>query len=372
VAVPAGDASPWLAQERMREVFSKHDDAALKTELEAGGGKGPAAATALALALDGDSPAWLALCLAAATDLPPLLQTLAESRLAWLEKRPADAMALWPAEFPGFENTRSREDWDGWEQADFASRYETHLKDLNHELATYEVPPKATPVELAALAARLLNPATRGIIGRRRLADDCLKAALALADAPDSAAVTFKLASRARALGAQPEPCLRAEALALSQMKDFAQAHPRWIALLTEHPVATHQAGDYAEAAYTAFENGDPNQALEILGTGINRFPNDADFALRAGWIALLTANYGRGYQFLLAGLRIGYPDDKRENARLLLTVAASLAGFPEDALTHYAKLVEMAPAWEKTATVDALAWPEELKTVLRELLPLP
>jgi hypothetical protein len=31
-----------------------------------------------------------------------------------------------------------------------------------------------------------------------------------------------------------------------------------------------------------------------------------------------------------------------------------------------------MAPAWEKAATVDALAWPEELKMALRELLPLP
>ena len=372
VAVRADDSSPWLAQERVREAFGKRDEAALKAELEVSGGKGPALATALALALDGDSPAWLDLCLKAATDLPPLLRALGESRLAWLQNRLADAVSKWPDEFPSYEKTRLLEDWDGWEQADFAARYEAHLKDLKGELATYEMPPQATPVERAALAARLLDPATRGIIGRRRLADNCLKAALALADDPESASVTFELASKARALGATPEPCLRTEALALTRLKDYAQAHPRWIALLTEHPVATHLSSDYAEAAYTAFENGDPNQAVEILGTGISRFPNDAGFALRAGWIALLTGNYTRSYQFLLAGLRIGYPDDKKENATLMLTVAANLAGFPDEAATHYFNLVEMAPAWEKPETVDALEWPDELKWALRELMPLP
>jgi tetratricopeptide (TPR) repeat protein len=227
-------------------------------------------------------------------------------------------------------------------------------------------------VERAALAARLLDPATRGIIGRRRLADNCLKAALGMSDSLEESQWVFSLAGRARALGAAAVPCLRAEALALTRLKDFAEAHPRWVTLLTEQPVAEHLANDYAEAAYTAFEMGNPDQAVEILGTGVTRFPDDASFALRAGWIALLTANYGRSYQFLLAGLAVGYPDDRKENACLMLTVAASLAGFPEDALTHYANLVEMAPAWEKTETLDALEWPEELKAALLELMPLP
>jgi hypothetical protein len=372
VAARADDSSPWLAQERMREAFAAGDEAALNAELAASGGRGPAAATALALALDADAPERLEACLKTVTGLPPLLRVLTKSRLAWLRNRLGDAVSMWPDEFPSYEKIRLREDWDGWEQADFATRYEAHLRDLKGELATYEPPPQATPVERAALAARLLDPATRGIIGRRRLADNCLKAALAMSEFPEDSAVTFQLASRARALGATPEPCLRTEAMALTRLKDYAQAHPRWVALLTEHPVATHLSSDYAEAAYTAFENGDPNQALEILGTGINRFPGDAGFALRAGWIALLTANYGRSYQFLLAGLRIGYPEDKEENACLLLAVAANLAGFPDEAVTHYFNLVEMAPAWEKPETLEALEWPEELKTALWELMPLP
>ncbi|MCX6878894.1 MAG: hypothetical protein NTW21_34550 [Verrucomicrobia bacterium] len=367
-AVRADDPSPWLAQIRLRETFRTHDDAAILKAIHAVGGKGPAAATALATALGADAPEWLEVCLKSAVDLPPLLRLLGDSRLAWLQHRTADAISLWPEEFPSYAKSRLTEDWDGWEQADFAPCYEAHQQAIKGELATYEVAAAATPAERTALAARLLDPAARGIIGRRRLADRCLQAALALAAFPDHSAVTCQLANRARSLGAQAAPCLRAEALALTRLGDYKSAHPCWVTLLTEHPVATHLSGDYAEAAYTAFENGDPNQALEILTTGVRRFPEDAGFALRAGWIALLTINYQRAYQFLLAGLRIGYPADQRENACLLLTVAAALAGFPEDAATHYQNLLDLAPIWAEAGTIEALEWPEELKTPMLEL----
>ena len=81
----------------------------------------------------------------------------------------------------------------------------------------------------------------------------------------------------------------------------------------------THLPGDYAEAAYTSFENADSQQAMEILTTGLRRFPQDANFALRAGWVALLTGNSERAYKFLLAGKRIGFPSEKLENATALL-----------------------------------------------------
>jgi tetratricopeptide (TPR) repeat protein len=364
-AVRVDDPSPWLAQIRVREAFGKRDGAAILREIQAAGGKGPAAATALALALDADSPEWIEACLNSASGLPRLLRLLGDSRMAWLQRRMADAISIWPDEFPDYGKIRLTEDWDGWEQEDFLPRYEAHLQVIKNALAGYEISATATADERAALAARLLEPATRGIIGRRRLADNCLNAALALADFPENSAATFQLANRARSLGAQPEPCLRAEALSLTRLGDYKKAHPCWVTLLTEHPVASHLSSDYAEAAYTAFENGDPNQAMEILTTGINRFPNDSNFALRAGWIALLTGNAGRAYQFLLAGLRVGFPDDKAENANLLLAVAAAQAGYPEDATTHYQNLLEIAPAWAATETIDALEWPEELKASL-------
>lgn len=372
LAVRSDDPSPWLAQERVAAAIQAGDEAAALAAVKAAGGKGPSAATALARALMGDSPGFLESCLAAAADLPPLLRTLGESRLAWLQKRPADAVSRWPEAFPDFAAVRQREDWDGWEQANFAVCYEAHLRDLRGELATYQLRDGATAEERVALAARLLDPATRGIIGRRRLADYGLRLAQVLVDDPERLALAVELAARARALGGEPQPCLRAEALALTRLQQFGEAHARWLALLTDHPVATHRPDDYAEAAYTAFETGDPNQAVEILTAGVQRFPDDAGFSLRAGWIALLTANYGRGYQFLLNGLRVGYPEAQQENANLLMTVAASLAGFAEDAATHYFNLVEMEPAWEDPATVDALEWPEELKQTLRGLLPVP
>jgi tetratricopeptide (TPR) repeat protein len=361
----ADDASPWLAQIRIREAFRSRDAALIPPAIHAVSGKGPAAASALALAMDSACPEWIGACVESATDLPPLLRVLAKSRVAWLQQRKADAISLWPDEFPDYDKIRLTEDWNGWEQEDFSSCYAAHLQVLKEALADYQVSAEATADARAALAARLLDPATRGIIGRKRLADYCLKAALAFADVAANATASFKLASHARALGAQPEPCLRAEALALTRLADYKNARARWVTLLTEHPVATHEVGDYAEAAYTAFEIGEPNQAVEILTTGINRFPNDAGFALRAGWIAILTTNYGQAYQFLLAGLRIGFPDDKRENAYLLLAVAAAQAGFPDEAATHFHNLLEIAPVWAQSKTIDALKWPAELKASL-------
>ncbi len=370
-AGPAGradDPSPWLAQIRMREVFGTGDSAAILNAIDSAGGQGPAAATALALALDAECPQWIDACVKSATGLPPLLKLLGSSRAAWLQSRRAEAISLWPDEFPDYQKVRLTEDWDGWEQEDFAARFEAHLQVIKDALASYEITAEATPAERAAVAARLLDPATRDIIGRRRLTDDCLKAALALAVFPENSGATFELAKRALALGAQAEPCLRAEALALTRLGDYKNAHPCWVTLLAEHPVATHLSGDYAEAAYTAFEIGNPKQALDILTSGIKRFPNDPGYALRAGWIALLTTHSGPAYQFLLAGLRCGYPDDKRENACLLLSVAAAQAGFPEEAAIHYQNLLEIAPVWTQAKTIDALEWPEELKECLRDL----
>ena len=128
-----------------------------------------------------------------------------------------------------------------------------------------------------------------------------------------------------------------------------------------------HLPGDYAEAAYTSFENADSKQAVEILNTGLRRFPQDANFALRAGWVALLTGNADRAYKFLLAGKRIGFPSEKLENATALLCIAASQAGAIDESSAYFDELLAIDPAWEKPETLDALDWPEELKSTLRE-----
>lgn len=354
---------------KLQEIFQTGDDAAVLAAIQDAGKKGPAAATALALALKSESPAWIAACLAQAEDLPPVLFQLGRSRIAWLEGRKADALSGWPEDFPILADIRSREDWDGWEQADFEPALAEIRQCVTDELAAITLPDDSTPEQRQAVAERLKDPETLATVGKRRFAAACLSAALAFSTHKEDAETTFSLAKSARDLGAPPEPCLRAEALALTALGDYKSAHPRWIELLTEHPVETTIPGDYAEAAYTAFENFDPRQAMEILTTGMHRFPNDANFALRAGWVSLLTGSPDRAYRFLQGGSRIGYPADKLENATALLAISAQQSGAREDAAVYFQDLVKIDEAWADPATLDTLDWPPDLKSVLGQLM---
>jgi hypothetical protein len=361
-------ASVWTAAAEMRRIFEKGNSEAILAAIKSAGPKGPAAAAALAESLASEHPEWISACLESAQDLPPLLRKIAKSRIAWLQGRKADALASWPDDFPAMVDFRQREDWKGWEQADFSPALEKMRECMAGELAAITVPENSTPEQRKAVADRLQDPETMAAIGKNRFAHACLQAALAFSTFKEDKETTFQLANLARQLGAPPEPCLRAEALALTALGDYMEAHPRWITLITEHPVETHLPGDYAEAAYTAFENADPRQAMEILTTGIHRFPNDGNFALRAGWVALLTGNSERAYQFLQAGQRIGFPADKIENATALLAIAAAQTGFTDDATVYFRDLIKISSDWADPKTVETLDWPEELKATLRQL----
>ncbi len=349
----------------LRNAAQSGDSPMMLAAIRRAGGNGPAAATALALALKSDHPEWIDACLSMAIDLPPLLRQLAASRIAWLQNRKADALSGWPVVFPDLAEIRMREDWCGWEQADFAPAFQQAQKWVTDLLNSLVIAENATPEERKAVVARLTDSATIAMVGRVRFADACLKAALALASQKGESVATFTLAKIARETGAPAEPCLRAEALALTALGQYQKAHARWIELITEHPVATTLPGDYAEAAYTAFENSDPRQAMEILTTGMHRFPEDGNFALRAGWVALLTGNSERAYRFLREGERIGFPKEKLENGTALLTIAAALTGATDDAAVYFKDLLEIDPAWADPATLDTLDWPQELKSVL-------
>jgi hypothetical protein len=317
--------------------------------------------------LKSENPAWIEACLNQAENLPPLLRQICVSRIAWLQGRKADALSAWPEIFPELSTIRLREDWQGWEQVDFQPALDNIRECVRGELDAIAVPKNSTPEKRRVIAARLLDRATLTAVGPRRFSDACLKAALAFSSFKEETQTTFQLASLARNMGAPPEPCLRAEALALTASGDSINAHPRWIELITEHPVATHLPGDYAEAAYTAFENSDPRQAMEILTTGMHRFPNDGNFALRAGWVALLTGNSERAYRFLREGQRIGFPPEKQENGTALLTIAATLTGATDDAAVYFQDLLRIDQAWADPATLQTLDWPKELKSVLRQ-----
>ena len=359
--------SHWLPFAKMAKIFRSGDSSAVVAAIQSAGGRGPAAAAALALALKSDQHEWITAILTQAEDLPPLLRQIALSRVAWLQGRKAQALSVWPEIIPELADVRLREDWQGWEQADFEPAIDDIRKCVSGELAAIEVPESATPEQRKAVAERLNDPATVETVGQRRFAEACLKAALAFSTHKEETEMTFRLANLARKMGAPAEPCLRAEAVALTALGDYQKAHPRWIELITEHPVETTLPSDYAEAAYTAFENADPHQAMEILTTGMHRFPQDGNFALRAGWVALLTNNPERAYQFLQSGKRIGFPTEKLENANALLTIAAAQSGAQDDAAVYFQDLLKIDPAWADAATLDALDWPEELKATLRQ-----
>jgi tetratricopeptide (TPR) repeat protein len=353
----------------LQTAFDNADDEAVARFIQSAGTKGSVAAKALEFALASTRPDWIRSLLGQAEDLPPLVRKLAVSRIAWLEGRKADAIAGWPDAFPDLPQVRLREDWHGWEQADFSPALEILRLCVAEELDAIKVPENPTPEQRKALYERLTDPKTVNSVGKPRYARACLNAALAFSAYKDETATTFHLASVARNLGEAAEPCLRAEALALTALGDYQNARERWIALITEHPVDTHLPGDYAEAAYTSFENADPRQAMEILTTGLHRFPNDANFALRAGWVALLTGNAERAYRFLLTGRQIGYPDEKLENAVALMAIAAVQTGASEDAAVFYQELIRMDPAWQNPDTIETLEWPEELRSSLRQLI---
>lgn len=358
---------PWNASTRLAKIFQTGNATDVLAAIHKAGSKGPAATAALSLALASTHPDWIDACLKSAKDMPPLLRQIADSRIAWLEGRKADALSVWPEKFPTLAEIRQTQDWEGWEQADFSPALEGIRKSLQDELTAVEVPENSTAEERKAVADRLRLPATFAALGKTRFAAACLNAALAMSAFKEDKETTFQLAAQARQLGAQPEPCLRAEALALTALGDYKEAHTRWIELITEHPLATQRPGDYAEAAYTAFENADPHQAMEILTTGVHRYPNDANFALRAGWVALLTGNSERAYQFLQTGERIGYPKEKLENATALLAIAAAQTGAADDASVYFKDLLHLSPDWEDPKIIETFDWPEELKETLRQ-----
>jgi tetratricopeptide (TPR) repeat protein len=358
---------PWNSQARLSKIFLTGDSKAVLAAIEKSGTKGPAATAALSLALASSHPEWIAACLKSAEDMPPILRQIARSQIALLEGHKAEALTPWPEKFPTLDEIRETQNWEAWEQADFSPALERIRKCLQDELTAAGVPKKSTPEQRRAVADHLRLPETYAALGPARFATACLDAALAMSAFKEDKETTFQLAAQARQLGAPPEPCLRAEALALTALGDYKGAHSRWIELITEHPLATQKPSDYAEAAYTAFENANPHQAMEILTTGVHRYPSDAAFALRAGWVALLTGNSARAYQFLQVGQRIGYPADKLENAMALLTIAAAQTGAADDAKVYFKDLVHLSPDWKDPRTIEGFDWPEELKETLRQ-----
>jgi tetratricopeptide (TPR) repeat protein len=362
---PVDPLSPLLAE--VSAAFQSEESTAVLAAIQNAGPTGPKIARALALALQSERADWIQACLSQAQNLPPVLRQIALSRIAWLQGRKADALAQWTETPPDLRDIRLREDWDGWEQADFNPALEDLIQLLKDQLAAIRIPKNSSPEQRKALANHLAEPGTIATVGKPRFAAACFDLAVMFASLDEEPGMTVKLARTARNLGAPPEACLRAEAGALTALGDFHNARSRWVELITEHPAETLLPTDFTEAAYTAFENEDSRQAIEILNTGIKRFSEDSSFALRAGWIAMLTGNYDRAYHFLRIAKRSGLPQDKIENATAFLVIAASRSGATDEAATYFQDLLLINPDWEYPETVETFDWPEEFKSAIRE-----
>lgn len=364
------DADPERAgdMKAIEELYAAGDVARIVESIGDDDAKGAIAAKQLQLALESSHAELIEACLRRHASMPPMLKRLASSRMAWIQQRKADAIAPWPESFPDYAEIRRSEDWRGWEQVDFSTAFNAMRDCITGEIESLKLPADATQEQLQELTRRFENPETMRALGRTRYAKACIDAAFGFCKFKDHAQTALQLATRARNLGHAPEPCLRAEAVAFTALGDFAKAHDRWLMLISEFPQSTHESGDYSEAAYTAFELGDARQAMEILITGMHRFPEDANFALRSGWIALLTDHADRAYGFLLGGSRIGYAPEKIENATALLAIAAKLSGADDEAAAHYAGLVEADAAWRDAKAIETLDWPDDFKSALESL----
>ncbi len=327
------------------DTFATGDPTAISTAIRTLPPSGLPTATALFLSLKSENPDYLRQTLAIAENVPaPLLNR----------------------DLPLPENYRNEQDWIGYESPDFSeifTRRQTETTDLLSEL---ELPPEPTEEDIQAFITHLLSPETQSRIARETLALSAINAARSLSET--EATSSLQLAALAQRLGSPQAEILRTQATALTTLGELEPAHRAWISLITEQPEATHLPSDYSEAAHSAFENSDPDQAAEILRTGLFRFPDDVALAIRAGWIALLTDQPEQAADYLTRATRIGLPADEVENTTALLAIAHTQLGDPDTARAFLKQLTAINEKWADPKVLKKLPWPESFKTSLQQL----
>jgi tetratricopeptide (TPR) repeat protein len=311
-------------------------------------------ATALFLALDSQKADFISRAMEKATDLPPALLALANRRIT------PDT---------DFDHLRRTEDWHGYESPDFAPLLNRFRKERADYLLSLTLPDDPSEDEISAFSLRLTDPATTETLGQPVIADKAITAARTLSENPKQAATAIRLAEYAQRLGTQAADCLRVRATAFVTLADFDAAHATWIDLITHQPEADHLPTDYTEAAHTAFETGNPRQAIEILNTGLFRFPNAPSSAIRSGWIALLTDHTEDALRYLNHATKIGLPPAEIEDTTALLAITHERLGDHEAAVSYLAQLKAISPDWADAETLAKLPWPASFKESLNAIL---
>lgn len=341
----------------IRDTFATGDPAAIKAAIRALPPSGLPTATALFLAIGSINPEFIELAFAAAEDLPPAFLRLRDGRN---QLTPDDLASM-----------RKEQDWLGYESPDFSEILDKQQSYKSSLLASLTLPENPTEADIMSFFAEILSPESQASFPRETLAGIAINAALTLARDPDLASSSLQLTAAAERLGTPRPVILRTRANAFTSLADFKSAHRDWIDLITNQPEAAHLASDYSEAAYTAFENGDPRQAIEILNTGLFRFPNDTPFAIRAGWIALITDHPDEALICLTRATKLGLPPAEIENTTALLAITHSQLGDPESAASYLAQLKAISPKWADPENTAKLPWPAPLRDALHQIISL-
>jgi tetratricopeptide (TPR) repeat protein len=335
--------------EIIRQVFKTGDPEAIAAVVDSAG-EGLPLSTALFLSMEMGDATLIEQILAKAKNMPPALRSLAKTGIYQI----TDPTKL-----------RLEQDWIGYESPDFTPLFQESLANKSKVFLELSLPENPRTEDIEAFAAKLLDPENEVTLGKATLAERAISAAGFLAKNPENAAQALQIIAIAGRLGAQRASCLRVNASALTTLSDFKAAHRTWIDLITNQPEADHLSSDYSEAAYTAFGNGDPRQAMEILNTGLFRFPQDVSFAIRAGWISLLTGHPKEALVCLTRATKLGLPPAEIENTTALLAITHSQLDDPATASSYLEQLKAISPKWEDPKNIEALPWPESFKLTL-------
>lgn len=337
----------------IRKVFATGDHDATLAVIDSAT-QGLPLATALYLAIESQDPSIISHTLEKTTDLPPALHALAKRETT------ADT---------DLDHLRSIEDWHGYESPDFTPLLNRFRSERADTLAALTLPENPTEDDISALSLRLTSPATLETLGKPLTAEKAITAARTLSENPAHAATAIRLTELAQNLGTHPAANLRVRATAFTTLNGFESAHATWIDLITHQPEATHLPSDYTEAAYTAFETGDARQAIEILNTGLFRFPNAPSSAIRSAWIALLTDHNEDALRYLNHAAKLGLPPAEIENTTALFAIVHAKLGNSEMAASHHAQLTAISEKWNELENIDTLTWPESFKQSLRKII---
>lgn len=339
--------------EIIRKIFESGDREAMAAVIDSAE-EGLPLSTALFLALKMGDASLIDLILEKAENIPPTLRDFAKTGTC-------------PETHPS--KLRLEQDWLGYESPDFTPLFEESLARKSRLPEEFSLPENPDAEDIEAFAGKLFDPENIASLGKAALAERAISAAGNLARNPDHAAQALQIAAIAGRLGAERASYLRTSAIASATLGDFKTAHRDWIDLITNQPEADHIPSDYSEAAHSAFETGDPRQAMEILNTGLFRFERDVSFAIRAGWISLLTNHPEEALVCLSRATKLGLPPAEIENTTALLAITHQQLGDTAAADSYLAQLVAISPKWKDAENISALPWPEPFLKALREII---